>query len=132
MPPKTVHLNPMFLDPYNPDEPFWGFSYSPFFWVSFGGDNGKDLNELRYVQATVDGSLLMELEFHYMKPIPPKKFGNMSETYREECDTMSFAVHGPGGERITAVDLLSKPWPPIGGNRGGLYWTIQVRCPAEI
>lgn len=129
VPPKTIYLNPKFLDQLDPEDQFRGFVYNPFFWVSFGGEGGQDLRHLRQVEATVDGALLMELDFYYMKPHNPKTFSDMGAEYREDCEIVCFTIDGPGGERITAVDLLYNPWPPLRHCRDNTYWTIQVWFP---
>jgi hypothetical protein len=132
VPPKTVDLNPKFLDKLDSEDQFCGFVYNPFFWVSFGGEAGEDLCHLREVHATVDTAVLMDLDFYYTSPRKPKRFGNMNAQYRGDCKTVRFTIDGPGGERITAVDLLYNPWPSLRLRPDNTYWTIQVWFRAEI
>lgn len=143
VPPRDINLNESYLS-----SDFWHDPsvYEPMSWVRFGGENGQRLRQLTNIQAIVgdiDIYCLLQIAFQYGddEVKVPKRENKLGMVYcggldEFETRTINFDIDGPGGELITAIDLLYGPWPDVqyGKRRKPLvvedmdFSTIEVRA----
>ncbi|KAI5921644.1 hypothetical protein F4810DRAFT_677085 [Camillea tinctor] len=93
--------------------------YKPLFWLSFGGPGGSYLRNLVRISALCGEETPQRLDFFYnnQNPIERQSFSRHFAT--EFSNTMDFAIDGPGGEIINAVEVevlhydpsdTTRPW----------------------
>lgn len=91
-----------------PQRHFYSTGYHPLFWTLFGGPGGEYLQNLTRMTATL-ASYLHGLEFHYNSdnvPVSCRKLGRHAyDKHPGYSKLISFAIDGPGGEVIEAVEV---------------------------
>ncbi|KAI0913366.1 hypothetical protein F4823DRAFT_65340 [Ustulina deusta] len=100
IPGPTLSLN---------ESSFWPRSnhlhgYQPLVWTTFGGPGGKYLNHLIRISVTLGGGL-RGIDFTYNTDVPVEYRSLGHCPPKEDAKVVDFAIDGPGGEIINAVEL---------------------------
>lgn len=88
-------------------------AFSPIFWSNFGGPGGMYLRHLTGMKVHSNGSI-MGIQFqHDIDGIPPEA-RSLGRHLCSQCicgRPMEFSIDGPGGERITGIEILCEVNP---------------------
>ncbi len=100
IPGPTLSLN---------ESSFWPRSnhlhgYQPLVWTTFGGPGGKYLNHLIRISVTLGGGL-RGIDFTYNTDVPVEYRSLGHCPPKEDAKVVDFAIDGPGGEIINAIEL---------------------------
>lgn len=92
-------------DSFSPRDHYLG-GYQPLFWTSFGGQGGVYLQHLTGLSVVWGGGGVRRVDFAYDVAVPSEHRTFGCQMPGEWTRTIDFALDGPGGEIIEAVEVF--------------------------
>lgn len=105
IPPAHLNLNEEFFFPAQS----YTQGFKPLFWTHFGGPGGIYLKDLHRISwSTADEIMAFEFQKEDV-PLDCRMFGRAPLPDSDDEDNLDiFDIDGPGGERITAIEISQK------------------------